>query len=68
MVRTYYTLAVREDGRWSPQFGDYERPHVDAERDDYRDQGYKATHLKIIATGPLQADVDAAIATLNGSN
>ena len=32
--RPYYTLATRTDGVWSPQFGDYDREVVVAERSD----------------------------------
>lgn len=28
----YYTLEVKVDGKWSPQFGAYEREDVDFER------------------------------------
>lgn len=69
MARRYHTLAVREDGRWAPQFGDYDRETVEAERDDYRhgSQGIKARDLRIVTTGPTQADIDAAIAKLNAA-
>lgn len=68
MSRRYHTLAVREDGRWAPQFGDYDLETVEAERDDYRHgyQAIKARDLRIVTTGPAQADIDAAIARLNG--
>jgi hypothetical protein len=66
MSREYYTLAVYEDGHWSPQFGDYSRAVVKQEREDWHDsQGYPYAHLTIISTGPLQADIDAGIRALN---
>jgi hypothetical protein len=35
-MRKYYTLFIREDGRWGPQFGDFDRQCVtDEARDSY---------------------------------
>lgn len=65
MARKYHTLAVREDGRWAPQFGDYDRETVDSEREEYRDKGHKARDLRIITTGDTQAAINAGIANLN---
>jgi len=65
MARKYFTLAVREAGQWSPQFGDYDRETVEAERDDYRDHGHKVRDLRIVQSGDTQAAIDAAIAKLN---
>ena len=62
--RKYHTLAVREAGRWAPQFGDYDRVTVEGKRDGYRDKGTKARDLRIITTGDAQADIDAAVAVL----
>lgn len=30
----YYTLATRENGKWAPQFGDYDRKVVQQELED----------------------------------
>ena len=47
----YYTLIVREaDGTVGPQFGDFDRQCVEDERQEYRDQGYKAKDLAILIT------------------
>lgn len=65
-MRKYFTLCTRnEDGRWGPEFGAYSLLTVKEERADYRESGWKAKDLKIITTGPLQADVTAAVAELN---
>jgi hypothetical protein len=64
MARKYFTLCTRDDGGWSPQFGDYVRRVVDDERDDYR-QRVKAKDIKIITTDGTQAAIDAAVAVLN---
>ena len=64
-MATYYTLAVRENGIWGAQFGDYDREVVLDEKLDYQDQGYSARDLKIIRTGDNQADIDARVAAMN---
>lgn len=67
--RTYFTLVVKEQvkggWRWSPQFGDYDRAFVEAEFDDHREHWTPKSHMKIIETGELQADIDAKVAELN---
>lgn len=70
MSKAYYTLAERQpDGPWSPQFGDYDKEAVEAERADMLYSGagrLRGKDLKIIKTGDRQADIDAAVAKLNG--
>lgn len=66
MPRRYFTLVVKGDGRWSPEFGDYDRDVVVAEVDDYRSQGYTAGRLKIIETADAQTAIDTAVRRLNG--
>ena len=68
--RPYYTLVVHEgdhvaDSPWGIAFGDYDLETVKAERDDYRDRGWKAKELKIITTTDQQADIDRAVFELN---
>jgi hypothetical protein len=68
--RPYYTLVVHEgdhiaDNPWGIAFGDYDLDTVEAERDEYRDKGWKAKELKIITTTDKQADIDAAVHELN---
>lgn len=67
MARRYYTLVQRIDGRWFPQFGAYDRAVVAEERQGMLDahDAPRAKDLKIIRTGPKQADINAAIAKLN---
>jgi hypothetical protein len=66
----YYTLICREDGKWSPQFGDYDKSVVRDELDDYANSfgssHYARKDIMIIATDDdMQATIDAAIAKLN---
>lgn len=68
----YHTLAI-QDGTptnepWGIAFGDYDLDTVKAERDDFRDHGWKARELRIITTRTArQSEIDAAIAKLNAS-
>lgn len=64
-MTTYYTLAVREDGVWGPQFGDYDRETVVDEKINYQDHGYSARDLKIIRTADTQAAINEQIAAMN---
>jgi hypothetical protein len=63
-LKPYYTLAIREEGRWAPQFGDYSRATVEQEaRDTYA--RHRALDRKIIKTDPDCDAIDAGIASLN---
>jgi hypothetical protein len=66
-MKTYFTLAVREDGRWAPQFGDYSRSVVAEELDDYLSRDVRRGDLKVVRSGDTQASIDAAIAELQGA-
>jgi hypothetical protein len=62
--RPYFTLAIRESGRWTPQFGAYERAVVAQEsRDSYAH--VRKLDRKIIRTDPDCDAIDAGIAQLN---
>ena len=62
--RPYFTLAIREEGRWSPQFGAYERAIVAQEsRDAYAH--VRKLDRKIVKSDPDCDAIDAAIAALN---
>jgi len=66
MTTKYHTLCVRVNGRWSPEFGDYDKEVVRDERDDVRDGGgIPARDLKIITTADDQASINAGVAHLN---
>ncbi|SCW76956.1 hypothetical protein SAMN02927900_04741 [Rhizobium mongolense subsp. loessense] len=65
--RKYHTLVIRINGRWSPEFGAYEREDVRAEYAGYLESGEaKRKDLKVITTGDTQAEIMAAVAKLNG--
>ena len=64
-TRKYYILAVREDGRWGVQFGDYDRKVVVDEQLEYWDKGYRRRDTMIVETMDGQHAIDVAIALLN---
>jgi len=68
MARTYYTLAVRDTATdaWAAEFGAYDKDDVTAERTDYIWHGTPPRNVKVIKSGAKQADINAAIAKLNG--
>lgn len=67
----YFMLYARDDGLWSPQFGDFTRADVDQERRDsyQRERGhayegdgkYAAKDLKIIRFDSIPSQADALI-------
>lgn len=72
MTRTYYTLAIREEGFYAPQFGDYSRAVVEQELEDRVDSDrYRGRDAitrrdcKIIRTNGDQASINAAVKALN---
>ncbi len=64
MAKKYHSLLEKVDGRWTIQFGDYDKATVIEERDGY-DPSVKKKDLKIITTGPKQAEIEDAVAKLN---
>jgi hypothetical protein len=63
--RTYFVLAVREDGVWAQQFGDYDRETVEFELEDHIDHDVKRRDLKILKTLDTEAAAREAVAKLN---
>lgn len=65
-MTNYFTLAIRNDGKWGAEFGDYHKPTVATEKADRRYcDGIKAADICIIMTDETQAAIDAGIAALN---
>ncbi len=65
MARQYHSIITREDGKWSPQFGDFDKEVVKQEMEDSYRENFKAKDRKIITTGSSQKDINDAIAKLN---
>lgn len=66
--RLYHTLIVRDGSPgcpWGPDFGDYDLQTVKDERADRRDQGFKASELRIITTADSQDEIRDAVREIN---
>jgi len=64
----YYTLLTRDCALslWGIAFGDYDLTTVKFERDDCLTHMEDGAEMRIITTTDAQADIDAAVAALNG--
>lgn len=62
----YYTVATREDdGKWYPQFGDYELDVAAEEAFEMTQSGYAKRDVKVVTTADdSQAAIDAKLARL----
>ena len=67
--RTYFTLFIRENGRWAPQFGDYSVFVVRQEKSDRYDNGEaKIKDMKIVPTVDTQEAINRACDRLNSKD
>jgi hypothetical protein len=70
MARKYHSVLERIEGKWTIQFGDYDKEVAKQELQDMHDSGAGACRLmkkdlRIITTAPDQASIEAAVAKLN---
>lgn len=63
-AKSYYSLLIKDSGKWMIHFGDYDREVVEDEQADVKGSEPKAK-TKIIRTGGTQAEIDAAVDELN---
>lgn len=64
--RKYYTLVVRDNGRWGIEYGAHEKWCTQQQLADYVEQGYKRCDLRIVTTdSDSQQLIDAAVHNLN---
>jgi hypothetical protein len=63
--RRFWTLAVRRNGRYFPEFGSFVRGEAIANMSEWRRQGVRRSDLKIIATDPDAAAITEAVEALN---
>jgi hypothetical protein len=63
--RRYWTLAVRHDGFFVPEFSSFVRGEVIEEMSEWRRKGVRRSDLKIVASDPEQAAIDEAVGALN---
>ncbi len=58
----YYTLCVKRDGRWEPDFGDYDKDCVRDESSLLVDRG---EGVKVVSSEDDQESINQAIDKLN---
>ncbi|HSY68709.1 MAG TPA: hypothetical protein VK813_08700 [Edaphobacter sp.] len=61
----YWTLAVRHDRRFVPEFGSFVRGEAIAKMSEWRRKGVRRSNLKIIASDPDPAAITQAVEALN---
>ena len=66
--RRYWTLAVRHDGKFIPEFGSSVRGEAIAEMSKWRRKGFRRSDLKIIASDADWATIEKAVAALNSDD
>jgi hypothetical protein len=63
--RRYWTLAIRHDGRFVPEFGSLVRGEVIAKMSERRRNGVRRSDLKIVPSDPDRDAIERAVAGLN---
>jgi hypothetical protein len=64
----YYTLLIREDGRWSAQFGDFNQWVVREEKKDWKFAcGTLNKDMRIITTTENQEEINKVVNQFNRS-
>lgn len=63
----YFTLLERDNDTtpWAIAFGDYDRDAVADEAQEYCEDGYHTSNLKIISTNEAQTSINAKVKELN---
>jgi hypothetical protein len=63
--KCFWTLLVRREGRFLPEFGSFVRGEAIAKMSELRRKGVPRSDLKIIASDPDLAAISKDIETLN---
>jgi hypothetical protein len=65
--RRFWTLAVRHDVHFVPEFGSFVRGEVIAEMSKWRRKGVRRNNLEIVASDPDGSAIAQAVEALNGA-
>jgi hypothetical protein len=65
--RRFWTLAVRRNDRFIPEFGSFVRGEAIAAMSEWRRRGVRRANLKIVASDPELAAIEKAVAALNST-
>jgi hypothetical protein len=63
--KRFWTLVMRRDGRFSPEFGSFVRGEAIAKMSEWRRKGVCRSDLKIIASDPELAAIAKDLEALN---
>ena len=63
--KRFWTLLIRRDGRFLPEFGSFVRGEVIVKMSEWRRKGVRRSDLKIIASDPDLAAVTKDVEALN---
>ena len=64
-TKPYYSLLIKDSGKWYIHFGDYDREVVKDEQQDLKESYGAACVTKIIRTDGTQSTIDATVDELN---
>ena len=65
--RRFWTLVVRHNERFVPEFGSLVRGEAIAAMSEWRRKGVRRVNLKIVASDPDLAAIEKALAALNNA-
>jgi hypothetical protein len=65
--RRFWTLAVRRNERFVPEFGSFVRGEAIAAMSEWRQRGVRRANLKIVASDPDLAAIERAVEALNST-
>ena len=63
--KRFWTLLIRREGRFLPEFGSFVRGEAIAKMSEWRCKGVRRSNLKIIASDPDPAAITQAVEALN---
>ena len=63
----FWTLLIRREGRFLPEFGSFVRGEAIAKMSECRRKGVRRSDLKIIASDPDLAAITKDVEALNGA-
>ena len=63
--KRFWTLVIRRDGRFCPEFGSFVRGEAIAKMSEWRRKGVRHSDLKIVASDPDLAAIAKDLEALN---
>jgi hypothetical protein len=63
--KRFWTLVIRRNGRFTPEFGSFVRGEAIAQMSEWRRKGVPRRDLKVIASDPELAAIEKDLEALN---